>query len=753
MLNGLYNWAIEDHDNCAESHDERESTARHSRLRPICWLHGPAGAGKSAIMQTLCQRLQDAGRLGGAFFFKRGHLAVHNQDLGPSISQIVEDNPSLVARHMEVQLLKLIVEPCQSVTNSSPLILLIDGLDECETQDSQAEILRLIGNFIRHHPKTFHFLIASRPEAHIRETFDEPFFYGILNSINVEKSFEDIRTYFRDQFRRIHREHRDTMGSVQMPWPSTDNLNMLVQKSSGYFVYASTVIKFIDDKYSRPTDRLVLVLSLTSTDSEAPFEALDQLYTHILSVVPIRFHSKLLDILQCVIVSRQRWNHLQIDQLLGLPHGDTQLILRALHSILKMGKTGCTAIYVHHASFLDFLQDPQRSLDFHIKLEIRTNVARALFKALSDSSHRNNSCNLTGHDLVKCIESIPPSAELVPLIHSFNPDFIWWDLDLTLPNKIDKVLTWLKAIRPVPEDLVHNWQSHQFMLLWNNLHSRLMLDSELRLLKSHLLSLSSRALHMLQTRMCNFSLVSPEDCRRFVARFLEFVRIFQASWLLSIYSSPSRSIYYTRLLLDLSWDQFVAAHSALCSIICGRTPKQVFAGATAIFAVILELCDIGTAISDLARGFLHLIRRVGTGDVSPKMCSLAISSHPWGQLVRCSPHSSPELLHDLHEFVPPWESFPSTYPHGFDCLCSAEFHDVVQWLKECPDPPLDLIERWQSYLTKSEEICIHHRPWDHPYEERWLKRVVVDLNETPLPLDEEEFVQAWEEALENATLG
>ncbi|KAJ7918877.1 hypothetical protein B0H13DRAFT_1463415, partial [Mycena leptocephala] len=36
-------------------------------------LYGPAGAGKTAIMQTLCLRLQQAGRLGGTCFFKPGH--------------------------------------------------------------------------------------------------------------------------------------------------------------------------------------------------------------------------------------------------------------------------------------------------------------------------------------------------------------------------------------------------------------------------------------------------------------------------------------------------------------------------------------------------------------------------------------------------------------------------------------------------------------------------------------------------------
>ncbi|KAF7371527.1 AAA-16 domain-containing protein [Mycena venus] len=331
MLNALYNWAIENHDdpenpeedegdtdNSDEDERDTDNSDEDERdidnsdedveeedyeddnnsediyiSRSICWLHGPAGAGKSAIMQTLCQKLQAAGQLGGAFFFKRGHatrgnskvlfatlayqLAEHNHDLKPLISQVVEDSPSLVARHMEVQLLKLIVEPCQSLTNSSPLILLIDGLDECETQKSQAEILQLIGNTVRNHPKAFRFLIASRTEAHIREAFDDSSFDETLDSVNVCQSFEDVKKYFNDQFARISHEHGHIMTDVPTPWPSPDVVDSLVHKSSGYFVYASTVIKFIDDKKFRPMEQLALVLGITSTDSEAPFEALDQL--------------------------------------------------------------------------------------------------------------------------------------------------------------------------------------------------------------------------------------------------------------------------------------------------------------------------------------------------------------------------------------------------------------------------------------------------------------------------------------------
>jgi hypothetical protein len=40
--------------------------------RPICWLSGSAGSGKSAISQTIAKRYDDKGRLLASFFFLRG---------------------------------------------------------------------------------------------------------------------------------------------------------------------------------------------------------------------------------------------------------------------------------------------------------------------------------------------------------------------------------------------------------------------------------------------------------------------------------------------------------------------------------------------------------------------------------------------------------------------------------------------------------------------------------------------------------
>ncbi|KAJ7918876.1 hypothetical protein B0H13DRAFT_1606824 [Mycena leptocephala] len=152
---------------------------------------------------------------------------------------------------MDVQFCKLVIQPCQSLNDTAPLILLIDGLDECEGEWVQESILTSIGNTVRQHPATFRILLASRPEPHIRAESSFPY-----DAVNVEHSFNDIRRYFCDEFSCIHRQHSATMGDIPTPWPSPDIVEILVKKSSGYFIYASTVIKFIDDKCCRPTAQL-----------------------------------------------------------------------------------------------------------------------------------------------------------------------------------------------------------------------------------------------------------------------------------------------------------------------------------------------------------------------------------------------------------------------------------------------------------------------------------------------------------------
>ncbi|KAJ7830770.1 hypothetical protein B0H13DRAFT_2679481 [Mycena leptocephala] len=261
----------------------------------VLWLHGSAGVGKSAIAQMFAGDCQAQGRLGASFFFRRGdpkrgswnrlfttiayQLATSVPELLLPIQQAAESDKLVAGRAITVQFQRLFAAPLQS----TPIIVL-DGLDECADHKVQQQILRLFITAIRDYQLPIRLLIASRHEPHIREKLETEEAFAICRHFVLsadEVAYDDIRTYLYQEFSRIRAE-RTARGINLGAWPPLGAAEKLVIRSSGIFIYATTVIRFIDDEYSHPMDRLDAVLNLDPC-STAP---LDDLYTEILSVVP-----------------------------------------------------------------------------------------------------------------------------------------------------------------------------------------------------------------------------------------------------------------------------------------------------------------------------------------------------------------------------------------------------------------------------------------------------------------------------------
>ena len=149
--------------------------------RLILWMYGPAGAGKSAITQTIAELCE--GLLGASFFFSR--TAEGRSDSSrliatitwqliqviPEIREIILDllerDPTLFTRTQAAQTKNLIVDPLNAVPKEiledRPRLIIIDGLDECFPPESQQEILKLIADSVHQLFIPLYFLIASRP--------------------------------------------------------------------------------------------------------------------------------------------------------------------------------------------------------------------------------------------------------------------------------------------------------------------------------------------------------------------------------------------------------------------------------------------------------------------------------------------------------------------------------------------------------------------------------------------------------------
>ncbi|KAJ7082303.1 hypothetical protein C8R44DRAFT_652692 [Mycena epipterygia] len=372
----------------------------------LLWFHGLAGVGKSAIAQTFAGECHREGRLGASFFFRRGHpkrgtwhglittiayqLAESVPEFLSPLQQAMETDKLAIGRSLVVQFQQLLVEPFRHMT-APPIIpvIVLDGLDECDDHTVQQQILWLFVGAIRDHRLPLRLIIISRPEPYLRGVLETEETLGICRHRELradDSASEDIRIYLQGEFSRINSDYRARGIDLGPVWPAPDALVHLVEKSSGIFIYAATIIRFIGDEYRHPADRLNSVLRL-DPQSTAP---LDDLYTEILSVVPP--DPDRLRILYTIWKGNTK-GHLkgpeEIDVLLNLRRGTCRLALGGLHSLLNVPSVPNPCSYrwfieISHASLGDYLGDSRRSGPWCISLQwLQDDHLRRLIRLLS----------------------------------------------------------------------------------------------------------------------------------------------------------------------------------------------------------------------------------------------------------------------------------------------------------------------------------------------------------------------------------
>ena len=207
----------------------------HSKKTCILWLSAPAGSGKSAILQQIAENFYESRGLSASFFFSRSatkrnsetfliatlasQLATSIPSTRPLIEGAIERDPSIFDRVLSEQMVHLVVYPLvyASLHPQSgppwPTLLVIDGLDECNGGERQAEILRILKLALlklKSSLPTLYLLIASRPEPAIAAVFDDEL-SDITHRLVLDYTYHPdrdialfLRSSFADLFRRRH---------------------------------------------------------------------------------------------------------------------------------------------------------------------------------------------------------------------------------------------------------------------------------------------------------------------------------------------------------------------------------------------------------------------------------------------------------------------------------------------------------------------------------------------------------------------
>jgi len=257
---------------------------------------------------------------------------------------------------------KLIVGPL--VESGISTVIVIDALDECKDEEPASAILSVLGRFVPELPRV-KFFVTGRPESRIRQGFQLPLLVEATNVFvlhNVKPSFvnNDIWLFLKQSFLEIaHRHGLDN-------WPTTEQLDLLCQRSGGLFVYAVATVKYLDQRNNLPKEQLDhLLLSPNNTIHEGRTKlkknsTLDLLYMSILQEAfgddnPDN-DPKVRSVLGAVVLAANPISPSIIEALLGFSTGSAFLRLSSAHSLLILEDSN-HVVWPFHKSFPDFIID------------------------------------------------------------------------------------------------------------------------------------------------------------------------------------------------------------------------------------------------------------------------------------------------------------------------------------------------------------------------------------------------------------
>ena len=355
--------------------------------RPIFWLRGMAGTGKSTISCTLAQKLKSQNTLGGNFFFSRGSgeannavnfvgtLAYHLAKISPAVRKQV---CKAIAAHSDItrqglrnQWKELISGPLSRAEfNQRPTLnLVVDALDECGSEDDIRLLLQLFVEVKDLTTIDLGVFVTSRPEIVIRHGFkDMPeIIHQNLDLGEIPRQIveQDISVFLRQKLGRLSLQH-------ELPdWPSEDNIRSLIQKAGCLFIYAATACRFIEDTDWNPEDRLSDILKADSANGSDTAQ-LDEMYMQVLrcSVIEGRPEgevAKLCDrfkqVVGPIVTLFDELSISAVAKLLSLPVKFVDFALGSLHSVLNVPDDIESPTRLLHPSFHDFLLNETRCGD------------------------------------------------------------------------------------------------------------------------------------------------------------------------------------------------------------------------------------------------------------------------------------------------------------------------------------------------------------------------------------------------------
>ncbi|KAE9407507.1 WD40 repeat-like protein [Gymnopus androsaceus JB14] len=395
--------------------------AKSNEGPPMYWLYGIAGTGKSTIAQSFCMQLEKEGFLVASFFCSRN--AAERSEIKQIIPTIVETFARMSSSYCQIVIEALQQDPhfseysvhqqsrllmkIQTVSWNNPLVIVIDGLDECANQWETSNLIKTLVGDSRVLP--LHIFLASREEKQIFQWLSGASHAVQVALHKVEDSIiqDDIKLYIKSRLSQIS----------SLDPPIEKYVQYLVNQSKKLFIYASTAVNYLEEGDSAH-ERLKMLIY------QKGLPGLDALYTQILKNNEIKLNDmeikQRIHALHTVICLQTPLTLMEMDHLMCKEKLSFFNALSAFHSVIQMPNKKASndidfeinystaPIQVFHASFVEFLEYsvlcPEKyQLQLECKQECHAFLALLCLQYLNDHLEKNP-LNLSIHSEVSGLD-------------------------------------------------------------------------------------------------------------------------------------------------------------------------------------------------------------------------------------------------------------------------------------------------------------------------------------------------------------
>jgi hypothetical protein len=403
--------------------------AKNPRDQNVFWLNGLAGTGKSTIAQSFSEMIASDGSLGASFFCSRDYLDRRElKNIFPTLAHqlacryphfrshivtSIKEDPTLAYASLISQLENLLISPLSG--KDIPCVIVIDALDECIDNQPASAILSVLGRFAKQVPMV-KFFITGRPEPRIRSGFRLPLLEPLtqvflLHEVELSSVDNDIQLYLTQKLTTIAKQRSDF--DLSNPWPHDNEIKALTKKSSGLFIFASTLVKFVASEHHEPNERLQLVLSKGSGTTHEGRTGIDSLYSQVLlhafsDVGEPAVFDNARRVLETIILAFVPLSRRELSGILHIPASTIRTTLRHLHSVILVPDDEAKEIRLFHKSFPDFLQDNRRCTDHRFRINSEARHGDMVFSCLKlVKKVKRNPCSLPPFAMNQDVPDLP----------------------------------------------------------------------------------------------------------------------------------------------------------------------------------------------------------------------------------------------------------------------------------------------------------------------------------------------------------